>query len=115
MQEDFRGVEFPGSVDGYDKKFHSPLYFVEGLPQGRHSIRIEALGEVTVDSQDTYIILEKFRILKEDYPEAIRFYINNGCAYPLISWGNYCRPPIMIQEGYENYAVIRLGVCFPEK
>ena len=73
------GVDFPGSADGYDKKFHYPLYSVEGLLQGRHTIRIEALGEGTVDSQDTYIILEKFRILKEGYSEPIRFYINNRC------------------------------------
>ena len=88
---------------------------MEGLPQGRHTIRIEALGDGTVDSQDTYIILEKFRILKDGNPEPVRFYINNRCAYPFISWGNYCRPPIMIQEGYENHAVIRLEAYFPEK
>ena len=109
------GVDFPGSADGYDKKFHYPIYSVEGLPQGRHTIRIEALGDGTVDSQDTYIILEKFRILKDGNPEPVRFYINNRCAYPFISWGNYCRPPIMIQEGYENHAVIRLEAYFPEK
>lgn len=71
MRELFSGLPggFPGSADGYDKKFHYPIYSVEGLPQGRHTIRIEALGDGTVDSQDTYIILEKFRILKDGNPE----------------------------------------------
>lgn len=103
------GVDFPGSADGYDKKYHYPLYSVEGLPNGRHKIRIEAAGEGAADSQDTYIILEKFRILKEGHPEPVRLYLNDRCAYPLISWGNYCRPPILIREGYESHGVIRLG------
>lgn len=102
------GVDFPGSADGYDKKYHYPLYSVSGLQAGTHTIRIEPLGKGSEESQDTYIIVEEFRILNGFAPEPVRLYINNDYNYPMISWGNYCRKPICVQKGYENQAVFCL-------
>lgn len=102
------GVDFPGSADGYDKKYRYPLYSADNLPYGKHTIRIEPLGEGSAESQDTYIAIECFRILDGGRPEPVRFYINNACNYPMISWGNYCREPILVEAGYENEAVFCL-------
>ncbi len=102
------GVDFPGSADGYDKKYHYPLYSVNGLAYGTHTIRIEPLGKGSRESQAPYIIIEEFRILDGTRPEPVRLYINNDYNYPMISWGNYRKEPILVQEGYENQAVFRL-------
>lgn len=102
------GVDFPGSADGYDKKYHYPLYSVDGLCYGTHTIRIEPLGKGSGESQAPYIIIEQFRILDGSHSEPVRLYINNAYNYPMISWGNYCREPILIQKGYENQVVFCL-------
>ena len=81
---------------------------MSGLQAGTHTIRIEPLGKGSEESQDTYIIVEEFRILNGFAPEPVRLYINNDYNYPMISCGNYCRKPICVQKGYENQAVFCL-------
>lgn len=102
------GVDFPGSADGYDKKYHYPLYSISNLPMGEHTLEIKPLGKGNSESQDTYIVIEKFRILDGSRPEPVRLMILNEYNYPMISWGNYRKPPILISEGYENQAAFYL-------
>lgn len=104
------GVDFPGSADGYDKKYHYPVYSIDQLEDDMHTIRIEPLGKGNAESQDTYIAIEKFRVLNGKQEEPVQLWINNACNYPMISWGNYCRPPILIEEGYKNQVTIQLGI-----
>lgn len=102
------GVDFPGSADGYDKKYHYPVYSIDRLEPGTHTIRIEPAGLGSEESQDTYIVIAQFRVLDGTCPEPVQFWVNNACNYPMISWGNYCRPPILVGEGYENHVTICL-------
>ncbi|HHV12446.1 MAG TPA: hypothetical protein GXX75_19410 [Clostridiales bacterium] len=102
------GVDFPGSAAGYDKKYGYPLYSVTGLPFGEHTIRIEVSGEKAQDAGDYYTVIDYLRIIRREMEEPVRFIINNDYNYPHIAWGNYSKPPILIQEGYSNFASMKL-------
>lgn len=102
------GVDFPGSAAGYDKKYNYPVYSVSGLPQGAHTLRIEVTGEKANDAGDSYIVLDHFRILRKRGEEAIRFIVCNDYNYPHIAWGNYCKPAIMLADGYANKVTLQL-------
>ena len=102
-------VDFPGSADGYDKKYHYPVFSVNGLEKGKHILRIEPVGFGNPEAKDSYIVIEGFRILDGTRPEPASLLINNQVNYPMISWGNYRRHAILPGEGYENQAVICLG------
>ncbi|HJA67944.1 MAG TPA: hypothetical protein H9955_16830 [Candidatus Mediterraneibacter cottocaccae] len=104
------GVDFPGSADGYDRKYHYPVFSISGLKPGTHTLRIQPTGKGNSESRDTYIIIEKFRILDGTFPEPIRMWINNACNYPMISWGNYCRPPILVGKGSTGHVKIKPGI-----
>ena len=104
-----QGVDFPGSAAGYDKKYDYPLYSADGLPDGPHTIRIEATGKKAKDAEDCYIVVDHFRILRKRGEEPIRFAVLNDYNYPHIAWGNYNKPPILVQDGYTNSVTIRLG------
>ena len=103
------GVDFPGSAAGYDKKYGYPLYSVDGLPDGPHTVRIEVAGEKEQGAEDSYIVVDHFRILRKRGEEAVRFAVLNDFNYPHIAWGNYTKPAIMVKDGYTNTVTIRLG------
>lgn len=96
------GVDFSCSSVGYDKKYHYPVFSITDLPPGEHTIRIEVCGEKAEDSSDTYIVIDYLRVLNGERTEPVKFIINHEFAYPHLSWGNYCKEPILIQDGYHN-------------
>lgn len=93
------GVDFPCSSAGFDKKYHLPIFSADGLPYGEHTIRIEVCGEKAADSSDYYIVIDYLRVLTGERTEPVKLHINQAFAYPHISWGNYRRPPILIESG----------------
>jgi hypothetical protein len=107
------GVDFPGSAAGYDKKYGFPLYSVDDMPNGPHTLRIEVTGEKTSDAEDCYIVLDHFRILRRRGEEAVRFAVLNDFNYPHIAWGNYTRPAILVEDGYSFTVTIRLDAPEP--
>lgn len=93
------GVDFSCSSVGYDKKYHLPIFSITGLPMGEHSIRVEAAGEGAEDAHDTYIAIDYFRVITGEKEEPVKLMVNQEFTFPHLSWGNYTRPPITIEEG----------------
>lgn len=93
------GVDFSCSSVGYDKKYHLPMFSITGLPMGEHCIRVEAAGEAAEDAHDTYIAIDYFRVITGEMEEPVKLMVNQEFAFPHLSWGNYTRPPITIEEG----------------
>ncbi len=93
------GVDFPCSSAGYDKKYHLPIFSIDGLAHGEHTLAIEVCGEKAEDASDTYIVIDYLRVLTGVRTEPVRLNVNQDFAYPHISWGNYRKPPILIEEG----------------
>ena len=108
-----QGVDFPGSAAGYDKKYGYPLYSVQGLKDGPHTLRVEVTGEKARDAEDCYIVADHFRILRRRGEEPVRFAVLNDFNYPHIAWGNYTKPPILVADGYQNTVTIRIGAAMP--
>lgn len=102
------GVDFPGSAAGYDKKYTYPVFSIDGLPAGEHTLRIEVTGEKARDAFDSYVVIDYFRILDGTSPEPAAFIVNNEYNYPHIAWGNYTKPEIVIYDGYENAVTVGL-------
>lgn len=102
------GAEFSGSALAHDKKHRFPVFSMDGLPYGNHTLHIEVTGEHTPDSSDSYIVIDYFRILTGRQKEPVRFIMNHEFNFPQIAWGNYSKPPILIAEGYENQVTMRL-------
>jgi hypothetical protein len=102
------GVDFPGSAAGYDKKYNYPVYSAGNLPEGKHTLRIEAAGEKGSSQGSGYIVIDHFRILRKKGEENLRFIVLNDYNYPHIAWGNKSRPAITPGDGYANSVSIRI-------
>ena len=99
MNQRVAGVDFPCSSAGFDKKYHLPIFSADGLPFDEHTIRIEVCGEKAADSSDYYIVIDYLRVLTGESTEPVKLNVNQAFAYPHISWGNYRKPPILIESG----------------
>lgn len=93
------GADFSCSSVGYDKKYHLPIFSVTGLTFGEHEIRVEVCGEKEEDASDTYIVLDYFRVLNGEQTEPVKLMLNQEFSFPHLSWGNYRKPPILLEEG----------------
>lgn len=93
------GVDFSCSSVGYDKKYHIPMFSVDNLPVGEHTIRIEVSGEKAIDASDYYIAIDYLRVLNGERTEPVKLIVNQEYSFPHISWGNYRKPPIIMEEG----------------
>jgi hypothetical protein len=102
-------VDFPGSADGYDKKYNFPVFSVQDLPEGNHMLRVEATGEKGSTSKNSYIVIDHFRVLRWRGEEPVRFIILNGYNYPHIAWGNERKDTITPAGGYSNSITVKLG------
>lgn len=102
------GVDFAGSSAGFDKKHHYPVYSVSGLENTAHTLTIEVLGQHASDSNDSYIVLESFVVLKPNQPFPVRLHLLQDYGYPHIAWGNRHRPAIIPHEGDSGSVTISL-------
>lgn len=93
------GVDFSCSSVGYDKKYHLPIFSVTDLPYGEHTIRIEVSGEKAADASDYYIVIDYLRVLNGERTEPVKLMVNQEFSFPHLSWGNYRKPPILMEEG----------------
>lgn len=107
------GVDFSCSSVGYDKKYHLPVFSVTDLPYGEHTIRIEVCGEKASDASDCYIVIDYLRILNGERTEPVKLIVNQEFSFPHLSWGNYRKPPVLMEEG--TVGVVRMkAVCLQE-
>lgn len=104
------GVDFPGSAQGFDKRYRIPVWSVHGMRYGRHTLRVEVLGEKGSESQDSYVALDYLRVLDERRPERFRILMNQDFSFPHIAWGNPRKGPIIPAPGDEGYTVLRPAV-----
>lgn len=98
------GEENTYSNLGKDLK-QSVLFSAEGLEEGEHTIKFEALG-----NQNSCIVLDAFEVLK---PKSInrvstKLIINDQWYYPNLSWGNYPGMEGILRIGLKGGAVIHL-------
>lgn len=102
------GVDFPGSADGFDKKYDYPVYSIQGLAPGKHTIRVEVSGAHAEDGEADCISLSYLRVLDGSYPEPLELYVLDDFNYPCISWGNACKEPIVLKEGMKGEVLLSL-------
>lgn len=102
------GVDFSCSSVGYDKKYHLPIFSVDGLKPGEHTLRIEVSGEKAEDASDCYIVIDYFRVLNGQRMEPVKLIVNQEFAFPHLSWGNYRKKPILMKEGTEGSVSLRV-------
>ena len=92
-------VYFPSMSRGYEKRFHRPLFAVDGLAPGAHRCRLLVRGEREAASQDNWISVESVEVLRPDRPRQVMMYVNRAVNYPRLVYGNFMNPPILIGPG----------------
>lgn len=100
-----------GSARGEVKREGEILFSAEDLELGRHAIRVEVLGTHQPDSNNAYVNVEGFRILRPGPLGAVRCHILNAWNYPELTWGNYMKDPIVIGSGYGSRVQARIHVA----
>ena len=97
-----------GSSRGEEKVYQQVLFSQEGLPEGEHVIRVVVTGRHNPRASNAYVTVDAFLVLGDFPPGDIRMNINNAWNYPELTWGNYVKPPVMVETGYSNRVRIRL-------
>lgn len=93
----------------YKKCYRYPVFSVSNLPEGKHTIKIEVTGEKGSNCCNSYVIIDAFLVLDGRENGDIRFIIDSEFNYPEISWADYCKPPVKVENGYTKKIYIRLG------
>lgn len=99
----------PGVARGYEKGYRRLLYSVDGLPAGRHTLRVEVAGERAAGSHGAYVFIDHFLIYTDGDEGDIRFIVDSEFNYPELSWGCYTKPPVRADTGYSRKIYTRLG------
>lgn len=76
------------------------LFSKEGLPEGRHTIRIVV--------RSSGVSVDVFRVLRSDTPGDVRMIYANQWNYPDLSWGNYVKRAQITGAFYQNAVRVRL-------
>ena len=97
-----------GAARGEVKARDEILFSREGLPFGRHTVKIEVLGERRPASGNSYVSLSGFRVLGRHAPGNVLFHILNEWNYPELTWGNYMKEPVRINSGYVQQVQVRM-------
>ena len=97
-----------GAARGEVKARDEILFSREGLPRGRHTVKIEVLGARHPASSNSYVSLSGFRVLGRRAPGNVLFHILNEWNYPELTWGNYMKEPIRIHAGYAQRVQVRM-------
>ncbi|MBR3642863.1 MAG: hypothetical protein IKN57_05070, partial [Parasporobacterium sp.] len=101
------GVDFPGSAAGFDKKYHYPVFSVNGLPDGDHVLKIAVRGGQAEGPADRYTVIESFQVIRKDDKPRIRLHCLCSFNFPQLSWGNKKNPPVIMKAGDQMSVKIR--------
>ncbi len=88
-----------GKPRGYEKDFSLPVYSVDGLPYGEHTITIEVTGEHIYGAHGSHVVIDRFVVLSDKCYGATKFIVDNDYNYPELSWGDYMKPPVKLSTG----------------
>ena len=66
-----------------------------------------------LDASDYYIVIDYLRVLTGEKTEPVKLIVNQAFAYPHISWGNYRKPPILIESGTHGRVLMK-GLSWEE-
>jgi len=84
----------------------TPIYSIDNLKNGPHTIKLEASG-----GKYNCIVVDAFEVLTEKSPEikeTTKLIINNQWYYPGLDWGNYEGISGKLNQGSTGSATIRL-------
>lgn len=82
------------------------IYSIEGLENGKHTIRLETAG-----GKANCIVVDAFEVLKPEgstATEKAQLIINNQWYYPNLGWGNYYGIQGTLSNGKKGSSTIRL-------
>lgn len=106
---DLFSPHLPNSPRGMEKQNNEFLYSVRNLSYGEHTLRIEVTGEHNPKSCNSYISIDYFVLLNKDQPGLTGMYLLSEWNYPAIGHGNYTKPPLLANNGYQDHFTIYLG------
>lgn len=106
---DLFSPHLPNTPRGMEKQNNQFLYSIRNLSYGEHTLRIAAAGEHNPESYNSYISLDYFILLSEDQPGPTGMYLLDEWNYPAIGYGNYTKPPLLVNNGYQGNFTIYLG------
>jgi hypothetical protein len=92
-----------------EEKVHQQAFFCqEGLAPGEHTLRVVVTGDKSPESSNAYVSVDAFVLLGTGAQGDVRLNINNAWNYPELTWGNYMKEPVLIEQGYGNTVHMRL-------
>lgn len=100
-----RGSSYPLPVDidaasrGYEKRYGICMADIQGLPMGRHTFRLEVLGERAKGGNDTWVSIDCLEVTGGENSRQIRMILNHGYNYTRLVRGNYMREQVKIEPG----------------
>jgi len=97
-----------GTARGEEKVYQQVLFSKEGLPDGEHIIRVVVSGKKNPRANNSFVSVDAFTILGSPQKSEVLFCVDNAWNYPELTWGNYVKPPILIEQGYSNKVQVRL-------
>lgn len=100
--------EFPGMSRGYEKRYQTIGYAVEGLTYGIHKIKILVTGKKQSKAQGTYVSIDAFQVLGRKECGSIRVILNQSFNYTRLIWGNYKNPKVTAEKGTKNQVTFKL-------
>jgi hypothetical protein len=100
----------PGVPRGYEKDYRRTVFAIDDLEPGEHTLCIEVTGEKAKGSSNCYVNIDHFIILNPLYKENVNFIVNSEVNFPELSWGDYSKPPILVETGYTRTIYTHLSV-----
>jgi len=94
---------------GYEASYNEIMYSVRDLEDGEHTLTIEVCGTQGTSGAGSYVTLDYMLVMREDWLGDVRFYIDNEFNYPDLTYGCWRKDPILVDSGYTNRVVTRLG------
>ncbi|MDD4849300.1 MAG: glycoside hydrolase family 2 TIM barrel-domain containing protein [Gemmiger sp.] len=91
--------EFAVMSRGYEKRYQVPMYQVNTLPFGPHSLTIRVVGGQTQKPAAEYVTLDYFVVESPQAPPALRVIVNQQFNYPRFVQGNYHHEKVVLQPG----------------
>ncbi len=101
---------FAKNPRGYQRTWNNVVFVASGLSMGEHTLTIEVAGEGSASSVACDVSINSLIILDGKEHGDVKFIVNDGWNYPLLSWGCYEKEPILVETGFTGGCLVRLGV-----